>query len=204
MPEKILREKILRHVRATREAHTVAGIAGTTGIPSSTVRFHLHALAEDGLVEATPAPSDGPGRPSMLYRARPAMDPSGPREFALLARLLVDVLGSVPDATERARRSGRAWGAERARSGTDPVEDLVGLLDAAGFAPERHAAGIRLNRCPFLEVARRRPGVTCAVHRGMIEGVLGAHDAGVELVDLEAFLSGDHCLATISSSPPRG
>ncbi|MET9326792.1 helix-turn-helix domain-containing protein [Tsukamurella sp. NPDC003166] len=203
MPEKVLREKVLQHVRAANEAQTVAEIAGTTGVPTTTVRFHLHALAEDGLVEAAAAPSDGPGRPSMLYRARPAMDPSGPRDFALLAHLLVDVLESVPDAAERARRSGRVWGAQRARSSSDSLADLVELLDDAGFAPERRADGIRLNRCPFLEVARRRPGVTCAVHRGMIEGVLGAHDADLELVSLESFLAGDHCLATIRSAPPR-
>ncbi len=195
-----VRDEILEHLRASPDGATVADVAEATGAPSTTVRFHLRGLRDDGLVEMRTAAPDGPGRPSALYYARAAMDPSGPRTYEVLAEVLVRALSAAPDTREQALAAGRQWGAERARAAADPVDDLVAVLDDFGFAPEAadDRASIRLNRCPFLELARKSPGVTCSVHRGIMQGVLSAHGPRVTLAGLDAFVSGDHCVAALS------
>lgn len=192
-----MRSTILDALRTADDALSVADLAARCAMPTTTVRFHLRSLERDGLVVAETATRAGRGRPRFLYRARPAMDPSGPRNYELLADVLVQALSTLPDAEQQALTAGRTWGRDRASASADPVDDLVTVLDEFGFAPETSRDGIRLNRCPFLELARQRPGVTCAVHRGIMQGVLSSHGAGVSLVGLDAFVDGDHCFAAI-------
>lgn len=192
-----MRSSILEALRAADVALTVVDLAARCRMPSTTVRFHLRALERDGLVVAETAEQSGRGRPRLLYRPRPAMDPSGPRNYELLAGVLVQALATLPDAEQQAAEAGRAWGRERASAETDPLDDLMRVLDEFGFAPESACDGVRLNRCPFLELARQRPGVTCAVHRGIMQGVLSSHRTDLELIGLDAFVDGDHCFAAL-------
>ena len=177
---------------------TVAELSAACDIPATTVRFHLRGLEDDGLVIAETAAQSGRGRPRLLYRPRPAMDPSGPRHYRLLADVLVKALAALPDPQQQAAEAGRAWGRERATTSADATDDLVSVLDEFGFAPERSRDGVRLNRCPFLELARERPGITCAVHRGIMQGVLSTHGTGVTLAGLDAFVDDDHCFASLT------
>ncbi|MGC4961245.1 hypothetical protein ACPXCG_12220 [Gordonia sp. DT218] len=127
------------------------------------------------------------------------MDPSGPRNYELLAEVLTEALASVPDAERCAEQAGRIWGEQCAPHGVDPIADLLVVLGDFGFAPEATDSGIRLNRCPFLELARDHPGVTCAVHLGIMQGVLASHASPVHLAGLEAFVDADHCFATVTT-----
>ena len=196
-----MRSTILDALRGSDTAMTVAELASRCQIPTTTVRFHLHALVDDGLVGVEQAEQSGRGRPRLRYRARPAMDPSGPRTYDVLAEVLVQALASAPDAEAQAAAAGQAWGRARATAAADPVDDLVTVLDDFGFAPEptrSRPTGIRLGRCPFLELARRHPDVTCAVHRGIMQGVLSSHGTDLRLTRLDAFVGGDHCFASLT------
>ncbi|MGB6244580.1 helix-turn-helix transcriptional regulator [Gordonia sp. (in: high G+C Gram-positive bacteria)] len=193
-----MRSTILDTLRRSDSAMTVAELSATCDIPATTVRFHLRGLEDDGLVVAETAEQTGRGRPRLLYRARAAMDPSGPRNYELLADVLVRALAAVPGAEQQAAEAGRAWGRSRAVAAGDPADDLMTVLDEFGFAPERARAGIRLKRCPFLELAREHPGITCAVHRGIMQGVLSTHSTDLTLVGLDAFVEGDHCFASLA------
>ncbi|ALG83720.1 helix-turn-helix transcriptional regulator [Gordonia phthalatica] len=193
-----MRSTILDALRAAGAAMTVAELSAACDIPATTVRFHLRGLEGDGLVLAETAEQSGRGRPRLLYRARPAMDPSGPRNYELLAGVLVKALAALPGAEQQAAEAGWTWGRERATASADPTDDLVTVLDEFGFAPEKACDGIRLNRCPFLELARERPGITCAVHRGIMQGVLSTHSTDVALAGLDAFVDGDHCFASLT------
>ncbi|MBM7367888.1 helix-turn-helix transcriptional regulator [Gordonia hydrophobica] len=193
-----MRSTILDALRDAGTAMTVTELSADCGIPATTIRFHLRALADDGLVTAETAEQTGRGRPRLLYRARRAMDPSGPRNYELLAGVLVRALAKLPGAEQQAAEAGRAWGREQADTQTDPVDDVILVLDEFGFAPQKSCGGVRLNRCPFLELARERPGITCAVHRGIMQGVLSMHSTGVTLAGLDPFVDDDHCYASLT------
>ncbi|WP_132993065.1 helix-turn-helix transcriptional regulator [Gordonia zhaorongruii] len=195
-----LRATVLQALRDAASPVTVADLATRLGTPQTTVRFHLKSLSDDGLVEARPESGSGRGRPQMRYRSRQAMDPAGPRDYGFLAQALVDALGDTPDGQQRAMTAGRELGRGRARPDVEAASDVVDVLDDMGFAPSVDGAAIRLDRCPFLEAARRRPGVTCSVHRGLMQGVLDAHRDGRTVTRLDAFVDGDHCLAQLSGS----
>ncbi|EGD53891.1 helix-turn-helix transcriptional regulator [Gordonia neofelifaecis] len=195
-----MRDAVLTALHEADAPVTVADLAMTTGIAPTTVRFHLRALVDDGLVVTETARHDGPGRPRLLYQSRPAMDPSGPRNYELLAGVAIQALTELPRAVEHATAAGRSWGARRAHGSADPVDDLMSVLDDFGFAPEPVDDGIRLNRCPFLELAKDHPGVTCSIHRGIMQGVLDAHGLDASRVRLDAFVDGDHCLASITAA----
>jgi predicted ArsR family transcriptional regulator len=79
-------------------------------------------------------------------------------------------------------RGGRAWG-ERLRDQLGAVEDgrqrVLLALTHTGFAPEARGDQVILNACPLLDAARSHPAVVCAVHLGLVEGVLGQDGAGL-------------------------
>lgn len=156
-------------VRRSAGGASVSALAADLGVHANTVRFHLAALAADGLVEM--APDDGadgaararqrPGRPSVRFRSVPRMDPSGPRHYLELAGALAAALAAEPDAASRALRTGQEWGRGLVGAasdssdipdsdpGGDPgggsggvsaVDRLVGLLTDLGFDPELEPA----------------------------------------------------------------
>jgi predicted ArsR family transcriptional regulator len=78
-------------------AHTptrINDIAERLGLHANTVREHLDALADHGLVECTNEPARGRGRPAKVYRPMPAADPTlSGRDYAGLATALA---GHIP------------------------------------------------------------------------------------------------------------
>ncbi|WP_329494149.1 helix-turn-helix transcriptional regulator [Kitasatospora herbaricolor] len=152
----------------------------------TTVRHHLTALVEAGLVEVRRAgPAAGRGRPRLRYAAAPA------REQLAAYRTLVEVLslgyGADPaERSARAERAGRSWGAaepdragdERDQAGpaaSDQVlaERVLAEAEGWGFGPELTAGGARvlLHNCPFQQNAESHPEVVCAVHQGMLDAI---------------------------------
>jgi predicted ArsR family transcriptional regulator len=133
------------------------------------------------------------------------MDPTGPRQYRLLAEVLTESLATGPDPAERAAEAGRAWGSQLAQTlgaaptRLKPTERLVALLHELGFAPERRRVGRRsqigLHHCPFLELAEHRSHVVCPVHLGLMQGALSAWDAPVTVDRLEPFAEPDLCVA---------
>jgi predicted ArsR family transcriptional regulator len=79
-------------------------------------------------------------------------------------------------------RGGRAWG-ERLRAQLGAVDDdrerVLLALTHTGFAPEASGDQVTLHACPLLEAARSHPAVVCAVHLGLVEGVLGEEGASL-------------------------
>ncbi|WBB67693.1 helix-turn-helix domain-containing protein [Micromonospora sp. WMMD812] len=79
------------------------------------------------------------------------------------------------------------------------------LFTELGFDPVRagtpQGQRIELRSCPFLDLARRYPGVVCEVHRGLLGGIADqvAPDGAVP-VGLVPFASPGVCVATVSAS----
>ena len=201
------RRDVLTVLREADAPMSIATIAEQLGVHANTVRFHLDALLEQEQIRRVAGAHDKPGRPPQLFAAVAGMDPGGPRHYRLLAEALAESVGveAAPGAATSA--AGRRMGARLAAERSDPadrtpVEKLVDLLDDLGFAPEPDAAGteIALRHCPFLEIARERPGVICPVHLGLMQGAMAAWDAPVTVDDLHAFVESDRCVAQLSGS----
>ena len=215
------RELVLRELKRAAAPVGIAEIADRLGVHPNTVRFHLDKLVGDGRVERVGARAGGAtGRPAQLYQAVRGMDPSGPREFELLARVLVEALSARAEPAADAARAGRAWGRARARedgpqaSHVAPLDRLERLMDELGFAPEVSSAQdlardhvpdqrsrtswVGLRSCPFLELATDRPGVVCPVHLGLMQGALEGWEADVTVDRLDPFVQPDLCLAHLA------
>lgn len=183
--------RVLATMREAGRAVTLTELQDLTGLHANTLRGHLDALVTGGNASRIASRSGGRGRPAWRYLAR---EP----EYAALAMALASGLdrgpasdadtssdvdrGERPPLDPAAVRGGRAWG-ERLRSQLGPVEDgrerVLLALAHTGFAPEPRGDRVTLNACPILEAARSHPSVVCAVHLGLVEGVLGADGAGL-------------------------
>jgi predicted ArsR family transcriptional regulator len=186
-------------------------LADRVGLHVNTVRVHVNALAEAGLVESETLPPQGRGRPRVAYRASAAAGDEGGRRYRLLAEILTALVARFgPDATEQLEEIGEAWGhylvdapppyAELADD--DAVERLVGLLAEIGFQPHIEESGrgrrILMRPCPFLELARAHQDVICPIHLGLIRGALAALGATTRATKLEPFVRHDRCVARLS------
>lgn len=158
---------------------SIAALAAATGLHANTVRGHLEQLHADGYVHREREASTGRGRPAWLWRAARTV-PESP--YAGLTSALAETLvRSSPDPVAAARTAGRAWGAEiaaAADAADAPAggrDHVIGVMRENGFAPDDTGAEVLLRRCPLIEAATRHPEVVCAVHQGMVDGILAAH-----------------------------
>jgi predicted ArsR family transcriptional regulator len=199
-PELGRRVAVLRVLKAATTPLSIGRIAEMLEVHPNTVRFHLNALVESGQAERVEPERTRPGRPAQLFRARRGMDPTGPRDYRILAEVLTAGLAAEPAAGRRAVEAGRAWGRRlappTAPTTPDPVDQLVTVLDDLGFAPERrNPSHLGLRNCPFLELAEVRAGIVCPIHLGLMQGALEAWEAPVTVERLDAFVEPDLCLA---------
>lgn len=186
-------------------------LADRVGLHVNTVRVHLNALAEAGLVESETLPPQGRGRPRVAYRAGAAAGDEGGRRYRLLAEILTALVARFgPDAAEELEEIGEAWGhylvdapppyAELADE--DAVERLVGLLAEIGFQPHIEESGrgrrILMRPCPFLELARAHQDVICPIHLGLMRGALAELGARTRATKLEPFVRQDLCVARLA------
>ncbi|MGW3483450.1 helix-turn-helix transcriptional regulator [Rhodococcus indonesiensis] len=178
-PLSAQRATVLGDVRAHAPVR-VGDVAGRLALHTNTVREHLEALVELGLLvhdSVGPQPARGRGRPARWYRPAPAADPSA-RDYAGLATALAGHLARTSATPESdARAAGTDWGRELVREhrgSDDPDRTVLTVLTDLGFDPvdDGPLRGVALRRCPLLAAARRFPGVVCQVHLGIVEGVL--------------------------------
>ena len=207
------RVRILAALRSARGPLDASQLSEQVGLHPNTVRSHLHVLAEAELVSARPEERHRRGRPRVVYTATAegatAEQSAG---YRLLAEILASHLAaSDPSALERAGQAGRAWGrhavGERARfeatPAPDPVTSVVGLLEELGFAPRVEGANVRMEHCPFGDMADAYRRVVCTVHLGMMQGALAGLGAGVEADSLEPFAEPGVCVAHLGELSAR-
>ncbi|MFB6521376.1 helix-turn-helix transcriptional regulator [Streptomyces sp. NPDC056401] len=184
-----------------READGLLGVddmAAATGLSVATVRHHLTALAGAGLVTATASAGPGRGRPRLRYAATPT-DPgeeAADTPFRELAQALAEAVGGGPGAS---REAGLGWGRRLAGSGP-AAERVFAAAARMGFAPRDGAESdhgtrrVLLDACPYRELARSRPEVVCAVHQGVLDGLLESSGTTVRLLP---FIGPDLCAADL-------
>ncbi|HET7648117.1 MAG TPA: helix-turn-helix domain-containing protein [Gaiellaceae bacterium] len=186
-------------------------LAAYVGLHVNTVRVHLNALADAGLVTSETQPPSGRGRPRVAYRATAAAGDEGGRRYRLLAEILTALVARYgPEAAAQLEEIGEAWGRylvdapPRFASADDEraVAKLLELLAELGFRPEleRGARGRRIlmRPCPFLELAREHQDVICTIHLGLMRGALSELGARTRATKLEPFVRPDLCVARLA------
>lgn len=203
------RVAILRLVNAADTGATAADVAERTGLHPSTVRAHLDRLVEAGLLVKARASDGAPGRPAWRYQA--AAPQPAPAPYRALASALLEHLATTGDGTDAAVRAGQAWGRRLADTVTpgDPVRVALDVLRGLHFDPHPAASGaadadeveVHLRACPFLELVGQHPDVMCALHAGMISGVLHGAGAPDGKAVLEPFAAPTACVVRLRVPP---
>lgn len=186
------RRRLIALLREADGALGAAELAAAAALSVATVRHHLAALGEAGLVRACPRPGrPGPGRPSIGWTATASPEPAE-APYRELAGALATALAGHADA---ARAAGREWGRALSLPGAEPAGQIVTLATRLGFDPELREGGrVLLHGCPYRAMARARPEVVCSVHQGMLDGLL--EGTGATAV-LHPFLSPGLCSAEL-------
>jgi predicted ArsR family transcriptional regulator len=174
------RRQLLQALRSAAAPMDAAALAAATGLHPNTVRFHLDVLIRTGFVRESSARQGRRGRPRIVYE--PTIAEAHDTGYALLATVLVDHLDST-DGGESARNAGRAWAhrlrpnpADRPDGMQDTASTVAALFTELGFQPAVTANGgdtqITLHACPFWSLAEDHPGIVCAVHLGLLQGLV--------------------------------
>ncbi len=205
--ERGTRNRVLRFVREHGGAVDASELAERMGLHVTTVRFHLDALCDEGAIARTRIARGGVGRPRTGYAAvQDRLD------YQSLAEILALELGDTPHTRRRrAERAGRRWAARIAAhsphdagDSIDRAEAMVAdVFDRMGFAPDigRTARGrqrvIRLHACPVRDLARAHPEVGCALHLGLLRGLLAGAAVPENHAELEPFVEPELCIAKV-------
>jgi predicted ArsR family transcriptional regulator len=181
------RYRLYRTLRLSGRAVSVRELAARLGLHVNTLRPHLRRLEEAGLVTSESRRGTSVGRPQTLYTAVDREGREG-RDYRLFADI---VAGQITGARQRERAVGtaREWGAylvgrsvprPGARTSSGPnLAVLQEALAEAGFDPRfrrRGGAGvdITLRDCPFRDLLEEHRDLVCALHRGLLEGMLAS------------------------------
>ncbi|WP_072041979.1 helix-turn-helix transcriptional regulator [Nigerium massiliense] len=174
----LARGRILRLLRSSDRAWTVADVAAHTGNHPNTVREHLEALVADGLAHVATKTSErrGRGRPPAKFRAASAWE-TGITGDQLVGALLREI-AERGDADAIAERAGRRWGDEllAERPAELGESDFFEAMTGLGFDPEPDADDDRLlilRACPLRSVAEHEPSLVCGVHLGVVRALVG-------------------------------
>ena len=197
------RFRLYRYLRLSGRPVAVRELAARLSLHPNTVRPHLRRLEEAGLVagEAQRGASSV-GRPQTMYTALDREEREG-RDYRLLADILAGVLTGTRQ-RERAEQLAREWGAYLVgrsvhkpggrRRGGPNLAVLQEALADAGFQPRfrRRSARtveISLRDCPFRDLLDEHRELVCAVHRGLLEGMLGASRPPMALAAFEPLVA---------------
>ena len=192
------RYRLYRYLRLSGRPVAVRELSTRLSLHPNTLRPHLRRLEEVRLVSSETRKGTGAGRPQTVYSAIDADDGAG-RDYRLLAEILTPLVSGTRT-RERAKELAREWGAYLvARSAPKPAArrppgpDLAVLQAAmaeAGFDPRfrRRSArtvDITLRACPFRDLEAEQADLICGIHRGLLEGILGASRPALVLTAFE-------------------
>jgi predicted ArsR family transcriptional regulator len=193
------RFRLYRYLGLSGRAVSVRELSTRLSLHPNTLRPHLRRLEEAGLVRREARRGSATvGRPQTLYAAIDRDGHSG-RGYRLLAEILSGLVTGTKG-RERAAVLAREWGQYLTVQGgpkpgtrLPPGRNLAVLQEAmaqAGFDPRFRRAGkgtveVSLRDCPFRDLLDDHRELVCAIHRGLVEGMLGALKPRLALVSFE-------------------
>ncbi|HEY5904204.1 MAG: helix-turn-helix transcriptional regulator [Actinomycetota bacterium] len=193
------RYRLYRYLRLSGRPVSVRELSIRLGLHVNTLRPHLRRLEEAGLVTSEAQRGVASvGRPQTVYSVVEREEREG-RDYRLFAEI---VAGQVTGSRQRSRAvaSAREWGAylvgrsapkPGGRSSSGPnLAVLQEALSEAGFDPRfrRHGRArvdITLRDCPFRDLLDEHRDLVCALHRGLLEGMLASSRPPMRLDSFE-------------------
>lgn len=192
------RYRLYRYLRLSGRSISVRELSTRLSLHPNTLRPHLRRLEDAGLAASEVRRVASVGRPQVLYTAVDREGREG-RDYRLLGEILAGLLTGARQ-RERAEAAAREWGAylvgrsaprPGVRGPTGPnLAVLQEALAAAGFDPRFHRRSARtveisLRDCPFRDLLDEHQALVCAVHRGLLEGMLAASRPGLRMTDFQ-------------------
>lgn len=192
------RYRLYRYLRLSGRPVSVRELSARLSLHPNTLRPQLRRLEEVGLVASETRKVPSVGRPQVLYSANDREGREG-RDYRLFADIVAGLL-STPRQQDRATELARDWGAylvgrsvpkPGARRPAGPnLAVLQEALAEAGFDPRFRRRGakaveITLRACPFRDLLDEHRELVCAVHRGLLEGMLAASRPPMTLTDFQ-------------------
>lgn len=179
------RFRLFQFIADARRPVGVAELTELLGFNHNAIRQHLAILVEAGLVDESNEKRTTRGRPRKQYGLRSdalSAFRSVSGSYERLADLLLELVASGDTPYDVGFRAGAA--ATGSKAGEQSLERATDLLlqdlSTSGFEPERKKSGvIKLQHCPFADVASKDPSVVCELHRGLINGQLSATGVGL-------------------------
>jgi predicted ArsR family transcriptional regulator len=203
------RHRLYRYLRLSGRPVSVREMATRLSLHPNTLRPHLRRLEEAGLVASETSRGAAVGRPQTLFTVVHREQPEG-RDYRLLADILAGLLGSRR-ARDRAETQAREWGAYLAgrsvprpgarRTAGPNLAMLQEALAEAGFDPRFRRRGpktveVSMRDCPFRDLLEEHRDLVCAVHRGLLEGILGASRPPLSLTSFQPLVERATCRLT--------
>ena len=200
------RHRLYRYLRLSGRPVSVRELSTRLSLHPNTLRPHLRRLEEAGLVATEVSRGASVGRPQTLYAAIEREDREG-RDYRLLADILTGLLSGTR-ARQRAEALARDWGEylmgrsvpkPGARKPAGPnLALLQEALAEAGFDPRFHRRGkqtveISLRDCPFRDLLEEHRDLVCAIHRGLLEGMLAGSRPPLRLTEFEPLADRQVC-----------
>ena len=206
------RHRLYRHLRLSGRPVSVREMARRLSLHPNTLRPHLRRLEEAGLVASETSRGATVGRPQTLYTAVHREQADG-RDYRLLADILAGLLNGRR-ARERAQAQAREWGAflagrtlpkPGARRVAGPnLAMLQEALAEAGFDPRfrrrnPRTVDVSMRDCPFRELLDEHRDLVCAIHQGLLEGILAASRPPLTLTSFQPLVDRTTCRLTARS-----
>jgi predicted ArsR family transcriptional regulator len=168
------RLRVLRHLAEHGPAGATA-LADAAGVHRNTIRRHLRALEQAGVLVAAAQAARGRGRPVVEYRLADEAE-AGETDFRRLAELLVTALARLRPDDDQLRYTGEDWGRYLVgRPGAhEPRERLDAVLAELGFRVGGDERTVEVSACPCPIVAPDRPEMVCRLVSGVVAGALAA------------------------------
>jgi predicted ArsR family transcriptional regulator len=192
---------VLTALRDQPDLVDIEALARHLGRHPNTLREHLVALLDAGLIVRHAAPADGRGRPRWLYASAQSADVDENAELA--ASLAWRLAHRARDPLAAAREVSRHWArqiVERYHVIRQPTAraaraQVLDVLDGLGYdpVPDRTLDRVALMRCPLLQVAKDVPEVVCNVHLGLVEELLEASGGDARRATLTPFAAPGRC-----------
>jgi predicted ArsR family transcriptional regulator len=205
-------QAVLAALRDQPDLVGLEALARHLGRHPNTLRDHVSALLDAGLVVRHQAPSDGRGRPRWLYGVAGPVTVDDNAELAAalawrIAHRERDPLAAIRDVSRHwAGQIVARMGLTRRRTAREGRTQVVDALDELGYAPEADARvdRVALTRCPLLQVANDVPDVVCNVHLGLVEELLEASGADPTRATLTPFAAPGMCALRLMAPPRSG
>jgi predicted ArsR family transcriptional regulator len=194
-------QAVLTALRDQPDLVDIEALARHLGRHPNTLREHLVALLDAGLIVRHAAPADGRGRPRWLYGSAQHADVDENAELA--ASLAWRLAHRTRDPLAATREVSRHWAGQiidryrvvRQPSARAARAQVVEVLDGLGYdpVPDQALDKVALMRCPLLQVAKDVPEVVCNVHLGLVEELLEASGGDARRATLTPFAAPGRC-----------